>query len=94
MKRTAKIITLSIILVLLITFISFTISGFAITKPPYNPSHSWTKAICNETSCQDYQIFCDKDKLVKQTPITGAVIDMSENWTDPRNEGMKNRVCD
>ena len=55
--------------------------------------HSSTKAICNETHCQDYEIRCKGDTLISQNPITGATIEKPENWTDPRNETDKDRLC-
>ena len=94
MKKTTRIIAISIVLILLIIFISLKISGFATGEVASEYSYSWTKAICNETYCQDYQIFCNEDKLVRQTPVTGAVISISENWIDPRNETNINRVCE
>ncbi len=94
MKKTTRIIAISIVLVLSIIFIYFKISGFATGGVISKDSYSWTKAICNETHCQDYQIFCNEDKLVRQTPVTGAVISISENWIDPRNEININRVCE
>jgi hypothetical protein len=44
-----------------------------------------TKAICNTSNfCQDYEITCKGSEIVKQQPITGAVIQHNENWQDPR----------
>lgn len=54
-------------------------------------SYTFTKAVCNETHCQDYEVYCEKDKLVKQTPLTGAVL-MPEEWEDPRE--TSEIVCD
>jgi len=97
MKNIIKIIILAVILilfVLLFIFInSFNISGFATEEKDYNFNHSWTKAICNETHCQDYEIYCKGNRLVEQIPITGAIIEIPENWIDPRNETMRERVC-
>jgi hypothetical protein len=93
MKRTTRIIIISTILVLLIFFILFKISGFVTGSSISEYSYSWTKAICNETHCQDYQIFCNKNQLINQTLITGAIIENPENWTDPRNETIIKRIC-
>jgi hypothetical protein len=101
-KTTQRIIIIAVILILLIVFFSFKISGFVSAnnsidsggKSAYGYTHSWTKAICNETHCQDYEIFCDGDKLVRQSPISGAVIQIPKNWADPRNQTMQERVCD
>jgi len=97
MKNTAKIILLIIALILLICLLSFNISGFYFNNSnsslEYDYNHSWTKAICNETQCQDYEIYCNGSDLVKQIPITGAVISVPKGWEDPRNETMREKVC-
>jgi len=70
-------------------------SDFVTGKSTYDYTHSWTKAICNETHCQDYQIFCNREgELVNQIEITGAMFEIRENWIDPRNETDKGRVCE
>jgi hypothetical protein len=94
MKTPTKVIIIGIALILSITLISFNISGFATGEITANYNHSWTKAICNETQCQDYLIFCNGNELVNQTPITGAVINLPKDWEDPRNETMRDRICD
>jgi hypothetical protein len=82
-------------LILSAAFISFKTSGFATAEVSSQSDypHSWTKAICNETSCQDYVINCSGERLIGQTPITGAVITLPKDWEDPRNETMRERVC-
>lgn len=50
-------------------------------------SYSYTTAICNETNyCQDYEIVCRNSELVDKNPITGAAVQHSSNWKDPREE--------
>jgi len=39
--------------------------------------------------CQDYEIYCKKDKLISIAPITGAVIQFNEDWQDPRTQEQK-----
>jgi len=57
-------------------------------------THSHTKAFCNsENLCQDYEIVCNGENVVSISPITGAVVQFAENWKDPRNEEIKNRLC-
>lgn len=57
--------------------------------------YSHTKAICNETNyCQDYQISCNEERVIMITPITGAVIQNSKDWEDPRNESTRNILCE
>lgn len=94
MKNTTRIVLLIVALLILISLLSFRISGFVSNNSSLEYTNSWTKAICNETHCQDYEIYCNEDTLIKQIPITGAVIEIPENWVDPRNETMRERVCE
>ena len=94
MKRITKIAIISIVLILSIVFISLNTSGFIFNNSSSEYYHSWTKAICNETHCQDYVINCSGEELIRQTPITGAVISIPKGWEDPRNETMRERVCE
>jgi len=55
--------------------------------------HSFTKAICNQSYCQDYEILCRGKNIISQTPITGAVIEIPNGWIDPRNESERNIIC-
>lgn len=58
------------------------------------PTSSFTKAICTEKNfCQDYEIFCNKTEVIYMAPITGAVVQFSPSWEDPRSEKLKNRMC-
>ena len=79
-----KIVIFAIILLLiLVALITFLLASSEDCLDYY----SHTKAICNETNyCQDYIISCDKERAIMITPITGAVIQNSEDWQDPRNE--------
>ena len=82
------VISISILILLLAGIIFLR----AEQDPPY--TNSWTKAICDEKKyCQDYEIFCKGKELVGISPITGAAIQFSENWEDPRDEETRNRVC-
>ncbi len=95
MKQLTKVIILLTVLIVLLALLSFNISGFIFNNSSanYEYTNSWTKAICNETSCQDYIIYCNGDEFVRQTPISGAVIDIFEDWEDPRDIEMRERVC-
>lgn len=53
----------------------------------------WTKAICNEEFCQDYEIHCKDNKVISQTPITGAILVVDKNWEDPRPKEMQEQLC-
>ena len=79
-----------ILLLILATLITFLLTN----SEDYLDYYSHTKAICNETNyCQDYQISCDEERAIMITPITGAAIQNSEDWTDPRNESIRNKLC-
>ncbi|MGY4884043.1 MAG: hypothetical protein ACP5NZ_00500 [Nanobdellota archaeon] len=94
MKPPAKIAIILIAVITLIVIILFNISSVYSEESFYDYNHSWTKAICNETHCQDYVIYCKDDKFIEQSPITGAVISIPEGWEDPRSEEMRERVCE
>ncbi|GAH14959.1 unnamed protein product, partial [marine sediment metagenome] len=67
-------------------------SNYIKIVPEY--THSHTKAVCdNQNLCQDYEIFCKNNEIVKMNPITGAVVQFPEDWQDPRNPEIKNGFC-
>jgi hypothetical protein len=46
---------------------------------------TYTKAICDSKNfCQDYIVVCEDKQVAEINPITGASIQQSENWQDPR----------
>jgi len=87
-----KKIIISIILILLIAAVL--IAGFFIRKSLTGNAidnqenyYTYTKALCNDSNyCQDNKIECNGKDVIKITPLTGAVIQHSEDWQDPRNE--------
>jgi hypothetical protein len=85
-----KIVILIIFFVTLSILFSLIFINF-LDKSPEN--YSWTKAICNNTHCQDYEIICDGKNIISQNPIIGAVIKISNDWEDPREEKIKNSFC-
>ena len=90
-----KTVIFTIILVISLIGIS-TISGFGSENylKIIEPTSSFTKAICTEKNfCQDYEIFCKEKEVVRMSPITGAVVQFSPSWEDPRSEEFKNRMC-
>ena len=95
MKTITKTVIIAVILVLSVVLISFKISGLdsGDSNSSLDYTHSWTKAICNETHCQDYEIYCNGGEMIRQSPITGAIISIPKDWVDPRNETMRERVC-
>jgi len=90
-----KIVILSGILILgLIASLALLNSNIKNNDLEATYTNSWTKAICDENNyCQDYEIFCKGKELVSISPITGAAIQFSENWEDPRDEEKRNKVC-
>ncbi len=53
-------------------------------------TYSLTKAICEGTTCRDYQITCsERGELVSMAPLTGFVTFPSD-WKDTR---VKNELC-
>jgi len=89
------VISMLIITLVLILVMSFTIvssKGNYVKIQAY--THSHTKAICNsENFCQDYEIFCKDQKVIRMNPITGAAVQFSVDWEDQRDEEMRNKFC-
>ena len=94
MKRI--IIFLSIIILLVFAgVIFFYLSNKDITGEIVKETYTFTKAICNETNyCQDYEIVCNNKVLVDMKPITGAAVQHTSNWEDPRDNKTKNKLCE
>jgi len=95
MKKLAVLAVISgIILILLtglVTIMASTSENY-VKIPQY--THSHTKAICDsENFCQDYEIFCENQNIIKMSPITGAAVQFSESWKDPRDEKTKSEFC-
>jgi hypothetical protein len=58
------------------------------------PTSSFTKAICTENNfCQDYYILCENKKVISRSLITGAAVQFSPDWKDPRSEEFRNKMC-
>lgn len=89
-----KIVFLSTaILVLVAILIYFVFSLSQITGGTIQNYYTYTKAVCDETNyCEDYEITCQDDKLVSMNP-TGAAIQFSNDWQDPRDEERIERIC-
>lgn len=94
-----RILFMGLVLVLIFLIAVLLNSSFGLAKSfldqksefPY--THSHTKAICDGNNyCEDYEIFCKDKKVVKMTP-TGAVIQFSEDWEDPRDEEIRSNSC-
>lgn len=93
MELKAKIILIS--LILLVVAISFIIKGQSITGNVIGYRYSFTKAVCNESNfCQDYEISCNGNQTISRTPISRAVVQFSDTWTDPRTPEFINKECE
>ncbi len=93
MKKTTVLIALLIVILISLTTLLLTLKNpISLYNPPQ--SHSHTKAICDSTNyCQDYEISCENDKMIKIRPITGAAIQFSSAWKDPREEKIRDKIC-
>ena len=69
-----------------------TITGGAVGSKQER-AYTYTKAICNETQCQDYEISCNGTSIVKVTPVTGAIVKIKPNFEDKRPEYLKYGYC-
>lgn len=89
-----KSLVISIIVVLLFLIV---LIFFAIVKlNSINADLSYythTKTLCNSTYCQSYIITCDNKNLLNKAPLTGAVIEISENLTELPDENDVNGLC-
>ena len=93
MKSETKkyILTILVLTLFLVVFFAFKpkITGNSIN----DFTHSYTKAICDENNfCEDYEIICNENKLVKFTP-TGFTLQQPDNWKDPRNPEETEELC-
>jgi len=81
---------LLIIGIMLLISVCFFVLNNNLTAQRIN-KYSYTKAICDKSNfCQDYKIICDNGKLESLNPITGATIQNSNTWQDPRENKTKN----
>ncbi len=74
---------------ILVILVFATIFGMAKkSETELGPNQTFTKAICDGTSCADFLIYCSGDKLIKKEQVTGFVV-FPEDWKDPRSpEGL------
>ncbi len=97
-----RIMQLVIIFLIFLTliFLLFSISALTFYLKSINnktdllKNYSFTKAVCNSTNyCQDYEIVCNNGEIIKMSPISGAVVQFSKNWKDPRNIKQRSILC-
>jgi hypothetical protein len=88
-----NLIFLGIFMVFLLASLCFFYAKSAIIEASSSES-TLTKAICNEKNyCEDYQITCNGKDVTRLTP-TGAAVQFSEDWKDPRTEKDKIIGCE
>lgn len=90
----AKIVFLSTtILVLMVILIYFVFSLSQITSQTSTNYYSYTKAICDDSNyCEDYEITCQNEEVIKINP-TGAAVKFSDDWQDPRDKEIIEKIC-
>ncbi|MCX6746667.1 MAG: hypothetical protein NTU63_00860 [Candidatus Pacearchaeota archaeon] len=97
MNKKIKTVFLLIGILIMIIVASILISAFTIKNSSsfdVKINRTWTKAICDsENFCQDYEISCKDENLVKMVPITGAAVKFSLEWKDPRDEEARKELC-
>ena len=92
-KKTIIIILILIILIAGVFLILFTTTNLFAGRAVEN-IYTYTKAICNESKfCQDYEISCAGEELIEIKPLTGAAVQQSDEWEDPRTQEQINELC-
>ncbi|MCH7568770.1 MAG: hypothetical protein IIA87_05090 [Nanoarchaeota archaeon] len=81
-----KIIAIVILLIIVVgSLFAFVSSGFSFEfeseEKPFD--YTWTKALCDGNTCQDYEIVCLNGEVKSTRPVSGFVT-FSKNWEDPR----------
>lgn len=84
MKNKTEIIWI-IALLLLIAGTAYIVYQQGLTAQVIESRYTYTKAICDENNfCQDYEVACLNGEVLSSQPITGAFIQHTDNWEDPR----------
>ena len=92
LKKTILIIVTIFLTIIGILF--FNLAKPNITGNVIEGSHLSTMAICNETNfCQDYEIICHDNQVLNISPISGAVVQHSLEWEDPRGKIDIEKLC-
>ncbi len=80
MENYTKIMIVGLIILAIALVIYPNITGQTVKN-----KYEYTTAICDKTNfCQDYLVSCEENKLTNINPITGASVQNSKNWKDPR----------
>ena len=93
-KAVIPITILLLIIAVAIALLSLNIIQAGITSNVISETHSYTKAVCSSTNyCQDYIVRCNGDHMISMNPITGAAVQFSTDWQDPRDPETINDFC-
>lgn len=94
MEKTIVLFSLILIFSIVILMFSFFMLQSQITGEVIKDYYSYTKAVCNESNfCQDYEIACRGNEMISQNSITGAIVQHSKNWIDPRDNETIEKLC-
>ncbi len=95
-NETKAILVLSFLLILLVGNLlflsSYMLATGSVISQPAERNYSFTKAICVENMCQDYEIACKNELLISQKPVSEKVY-FPETWQDRRTEEEKSQFC-
>ena len=88
------IVFFMIVILASIFLINTTITGNIIKEQENTSNYMYTKALCNETNyCEDNEISCKGNEIISIIPITGAAVQHSEEWIDPRPNEDRDKIC-
>jgi len=99
MKKRIIILTILIIIIIIIIFsiifLNPNLTGRSIENQENTENlYTYTKAICNNTNfCQDNEITCKGEETISVSPISGAAVQFSEDWQDPRDKETIGKLC-
>ena len=90
MRRNLGVMILSMLAIALLILL---FSIFIFYETEKNFVRSYTKAICDGSNfCEDYEISCDGNKLVRLNP-TGFAVQFPKDWIDERKKETIQKLC-
>jgi len=94
MKKTSILILIvAFILIGIVGISSFVLSDFQITGSVVKNYYTYTKAVCDDTNyCEDFEVTCENNEVISLNP-TGAAVQFSDDWKDPRSKEDIERRC-
>jgi len=94
-----RLVVLSIIILIILAvgliflFFRARITGNVITGDVIQDNFSFTKAICQDNYCQDYEIVCINKTLISLKPLT-EMARFPDSWQDPRTSEDRDKLCE